>query len=107
MRKTLSSVIAALAAIGFAGGAMAADISVTVDYSDLDPKTAEGAAELEARIDAAVRTVCRRATPLSVRAFQTYLECKQATKEAAMDQVPAEELSLANPYEGLELASIF
>jgi UrcA family protein len=50
---------AALAAALSAGAASAADRSERVSYDDLDLASVEGQAELQQRLDAAARRVCR------------------------------------------------
>lgn len=98
MRKYISATLAAIAAIGFAGGAMAEDITVTVPTADLNL----GTATLDARIDAAVKSVCAQPYIRDLKAMQAYEACKATARAGALEQV-----SLANPYEGMELASIF
>lgn len=102
MRKFISAALAAVAAIGFAGGAMAEEISVTVPYADLNLTTEAGAATLDARIEAAVKSVCAQPFIRDLRSMQDYDACKSAARAKALDQV-----SFANPYEGMALASIF
>lgn len=102
MRKYISATLAAIAAIGFAGGAMAEDITVTVPTADLNLATEAGTATLDARIDAAVKSVCAQPYIRDLKAMQAYEACKATARAGALEQV-----SLANPYEGMELASIF
>jgi UrcA family protein len=102
MRKIITAAIAAIAAIGFAGGANAEDITVTVPYADLNLATEAGNAKLDHRIEGALKTVCAQPFIRDVRGMQDYESCKATARAKAMEQV-----SLANPFEGLELASIF
>jgi UrcA family protein len=102
MRKIITAAIAAIAAIGFAGGAMAEDITVTVPYADLDLATQAGSAKLDHRIEGALKSVCAQPFIRDVRGMQDYEACKTAARAKAMEQI-----SLSNPFDGMELASIF
>lgn len=104
MRKTISSVFAAIAAIGFAGGAMGEEVknTVVVPYADLDLATPAGSATLEARINAAAEDVCEKPFIRDLNAMRDYMACKASARASALEQV-----SLGNPYEGMNLASIF
>lgn len=106
MRKTISAALAALAAIGYAGGALAEETTVFVPYADLDLSSTAGHATLERRIDAAVASVCGEADIRSVRSSNAVAQCKADARAKALEQV-SPPVAFANPYEGLELASIF
>lgn len=106
MRKTISAVLAALATIGYAGGALAEETTVLVPYADLDLSSAAGHATLERRIEAAVTAVCGEADIRNIRSSNAVAQCKVDTRAKAMEQL-APPVAFANPYEGLELASIF
>lgn len=107
MRKTISAVLAALATIGYAGGALAEETTVVVPYSDLDMSSPEGNATLERRINAAVAAVCGEADIRNIRSSNAVAQCKIDTRAKAMEQLAPSPVAFANPYEGLELASIF
>jgi UrcA family protein len=104
MRKTIT-VLAALAVFG-AGTVPAfaaeADVTVVVPYADLDLTGSAGEARLDQRIDAAVAQVCVKPDIRNLKAMTAWEECKAAARVGALDQ-----LSLASPYEDVELASIF
>jgi len=102
MRKYISAALAAIAAIGYAGSALAEDVTITVPTADLNLATEAGTATLDARIDAAVKSVCAQPYIRDLKAMQAYEACKATARAGALEQV-----SLANPYEGMELASIF
>jgi UrcA family protein len=118
MRKPIITVLAAAAAFVATSGAIAKEplveddtkVSVTVSYADLDLKTAEGMAALTRRIDRAADRVCERATPLELRSYDAWQECKAKARDGAMEQLDGSAvntLSLNNPFDGIELASVF
>jgi UrcA family protein len=109
MRKPISTLLATAAALGATSAASAKDpvvtegdkVSVTVSYADLNLATPEGMAALTRRIDRAADRVCERANPLDLRSSEAWQECKNKARDEAMEQ-----LSLANPFDGVELASL-
>ena len=58
-KRTATFIAAALAAAVSAGPAMAGEPAERVSYRDLNLASAEGQAELQQRLDAAARRVCR------------------------------------------------
>jgi len=88
MRKLLIPAIAA--AVLAASPAFAAEeVTVTVSYADLDLTTPEGRATLDARIAAAVTTVCGRPPIRTTLQFEPVRECRADAFEGAMEQVEA------------------
>ena len=104
MRKSTLTALAALTVSGLtaAPAAAADETTVTVPYADLNLASPAGAAALEARIDAAVEEVCVRPDIRNIKAMTAWEECKASAKLDALDQ-----LSIASPYEDVELASVF
>ena len=106
MRKPIVNVLAALTlSAAFAVPAVAAEeetASVEVKTSDLDLTTPAGTKTLEARIDNALDRVCARPDVRNIKAMQAFQACQAEARDAAMQQ-----LSLSNPFDGVELASFF
>jgi len=108
MRKSVTVlaapiVLGALAGLGAAPTLAAEEkVSVIVDYADLDLTAPAGDAALDRRIDAAVEEVCARPDIRNLKAMIAWEECKTSARLGALEQ-----LSIASPYEGLELASMF
>jgi UrcA family protein len=104
MRKSIVTVLAALAvsALGAVPATAADEVKVTVPYADLDLTAPAGSAALDQRIDAAVKQVCARPDIRNLKAMTAWEECKASAKLDALDQ-----LSIASPYEDVELASVF
>ena len=76
--------------------------SVTVDYADLDLTSPTGAATLDARVENAAEKVCVRPDLRDLKGMQAFETCTAEARDAAMEQ-----LSVANPFDGIELASAF
>lgn len=104
MRKCIVTVLAALTVSGLTAvpAAAADEVTVSVGYADLDLTAPAGSAALDQRIDAAVRKVCAKPDMLNLKAMTAWEECKASARLGALDQ-----LVIASPYEGLELASVF
>ena len=107
MRKSIVTVLAALALSGLGAAPAAAtvaeeEVSVSVDFADLDLTTPAGATALDRRIDAAVEEVCAKPDIRNLKAMTAWEECKADARIGALDQ-----LSIFSPYEGIELASVF
>lgn len=103
MRKSIVTVLAALAtSAALATPALAAETEVVVTYSDLDLTSADGAAKLEQRIDAAAETVCARPDLRDIKAMVAFEACKTEAKTNALDEV-----SVLEPYQSMALASVF
>lgn len=107
MRKPIFAALAAVFAMtGTAalaeGPAPVETTSVTVTYADLDLTRPAGTEALEARIDRAVDKVCAKPDMRELKAVQAFEACQAKSRDAAMEQ-----LSLANPFEGIALASAF
>jgi len=105
MRKSIATVLAAAAlAAGFATPVLAAveSVSVTVPYGDLDVADPAGADTLTQRIDSAVEQVCHRPDIRNLKAMVAWEECKADALAGAMEQ-----LSLVQPYAGIDFASRF
>ena len=115
MRKPIITVIAALA-ITVAGTAHAkppavdpGTISETVSYADLNLASPAGMETLTKRIERAADRVCRVGGHL-LSSAEEFQSCREKARAGAMEQLnpePLDGLSLANPFDGLELASIF
>jgi UrcA family protein len=91
MRSTPAILAAALAATAFATPAFAESDRVNVRYADLDLSTEAGQAQLERRIDKAVRAACGAnetnvGTRLPSREAQA---CVERTKPTVREQVAA------------------
>ncbi|MBU1325678.1 MAG: UrcA family protein [Alphaproteobacteria bacterium] len=81
-----SLVVAAVAALLTAAPALAAD-PLRISLADLDLGTARGAAELDARIDAAAAALCRDARrPGSLLSDRAY--CEAGVRAEVMDALP-------------------
>ena len=107
MRKSIVTVLAALALSGLGAAPAAAtaaeeEVSVSVEFADLDLTTPAGATALDRRIDAAVEEVCAKPDIRNLKAMTAWEECKADARIGALDQ-----LSIFSPYEGIELASVF
>ena len=106
MRKSI--VITALALSGAFAMPAAAEVtpaevaSVEVQVGDLDLTSPADAAVLENRIGSAAEKVCAKPDVRSVKAMQAFEVCQAEARDAAMEQ-----LSVANPFDGIELASNF
>ena len=104
MRKSIVTILAALALSGMSAAPAAAEdeVSVSVDFADLDLTSSAGSAALDRRIDAAVKEVCAKPDIRNLKAMTAWEECKASARIGALDQ-----LSIASPYEGVELVSVF
>jgi UrcA family protein len=102
MRKSIVTVLAALTALGAVPASAAGEVTVSVAYADLNLTAPAGNAALQRRIEAAVKEVCDKPDMRNLKAMTAWEECKANARLGALDQ-----LSLASPYEGLELASMF
>ncbi|MEO6041976.1 MAG: UrcA family protein [Croceibacterium sp.] len=104
MRHALAAVALALAALSAvpAAAAGAEDTAVVVSYADLDLTKPAGTQALQARIDKALDKVCDKPDIRDLKAMQSFEACQAEGRDAAMQQ-----LSLANPFDGIELASAF
>ena len=104
MRKSIVTVLAALTLTGLTAvpAAAADEVTVSVGYADLDLTAPAGRAALDRRIDAAVKEVCAKPDMRNIKAMTAWEECKATARIGALDQ-----LSIASPYEGVELVSIF
>jgi UrcA family protein len=105
MRNAIVTVLAAAAlAGGLATPAVAADetVTVTVPYADLDVADPADAEALTQRIATAVEKVCDRPDIRDLKGMVAWEACKTTAHAGALEQ-----LSLANPYTELELASVF
>ena len=105
MRKSIVNVLAALTLAGLsAAPAAAADeaVSVTIGVADLDLTAPAGDAALEQRIDAAIDKVCAKPDIRNLKAMIAWEGCKASARVSALDQ-----LSIATPYDGVELSSVF
>lgn len=102
MRNPIVIILAALALSGMGAAPAAAEdeVSVSVDFADLDLTV--GSAALARRIDAAVKEVCAKPDIRNLKAMTAWEECKASARIGALDQ-----LSIASPYEGVELVSVF
>jgi UrcA family protein len=103
MRMPINLVLAALAvAVADPAVASAADVSVAVSYADLDLAKPAGTQALQSRIDRALDKVCAKPDIREIKAMQDYEACQAKARGEAMSK-----LSLANPFDGIELASAF
>lgn len=109
MRKSILTVTAAALAVTLAAGADAeapavptGEATIAVPYADLDLTKPAGTAVLDARIDRALDKVCAKPDLRLLKATREFEACTSTAKDAAMEQ-----LSLANPFDGLALASLF
>lgn len=104
MRKSNLFFVAAAALLGAAAvPAAAEEASVVVSIADLDLTTAKGTEALDARVDNAAGKVCDKPSTIrDLKSMQAWESCKVEAHAKAMDQ-----LSLANPFEGMALASLF
>ena len=104
MRQSIVTVLAAAFAVSLSAPAVAADepVSVTVAFADLDVADPAGADALTRRIDAAVDRVCSRPDMRNLKAMVAWEECKADALAGAMEQ-----LSLVQPYAGIDFASRF
>ena len=108
MRKSIVNVLTALTltgafAVPAAAQEAAAEVaSVEVKVADLDLTSPAGAEVLENRIEAASERVCGRPDVRSLKAMQAFEVCQAEAREGAMEQ-----LSVSNPFDGIELASNF
>ena len=104
MRKSIATVLAALALSGMGAAPAAAEdeVSVSVDVAGLDLTAPAGSAALDRRIEAAVKEVCAKPDIRNLKAMTAWEECKASARIGALDQ-----LSIFSPYEGVELVSIF
>lgn len=67
---------------------MAAETSVTVSYSDLDLTSTQGVETLEARIAAAVKSVCARPDFIrDLKAMSAWERCKAGAETRARAQL--------------------
>ncbi|MFC4254113.1 UrcA family protein [Altererythrobacter xixiisoli] len=81
-------VIAALFALAAAPAAAAeAPATVTVPFADLNLSSAAGSATLEARISAAVNSVCKRPNIRDLKAMQSWEDCKAEARTAVQGQL--------------------
>jgi len=89
MRKFVVPALAAICMAGaFAAPAAAAEtFTVKVDYSDLDLTTEAARDVLEARIDAAIKTVCARPDTRNLKVAQAWQDCKESAASSAADQL--------------------
>jgi UrcA family protein len=104
MRKSVIAVLAALAFMptpAFAASALE-EASVAVKYADLDLTSPAGAETLDARVGNAVDKVCAKPDIREIKAMRAFEACQAEARDAAMEQ-----LSVANPFDGIELASNF
>ena len=99
MRKSIVTVLAALAAASIAAPAAAQEASVHVPYGDLDLADPAGVAALEDRIAVAVEAVCSKVEPRRIRTQVAWEECKARSLADAMEQLstklPAVSVALA------------
>jgi len=104
MRNVIAAALAVLALSAVAAPAAAADeqVTVTVGVADLNLAAPAGSAALDSRIDAAVKEVCARPDIRNLKAMTAWEECKATARLGALDQ-----LSIASPYEGVTLTSLF
>jgi UrcA family protein len=75
---------------------------VEVKVADLDLTSPAGAQALQNRIESAAEKVCSKPDLRSVKAMQAFELCQAEAVDAAMEQ-----LSVANPFDGIALASNF
>jgi len=89
MRNLVVTALAAASLAGaFAAPAAAAEtFTVKVGYSDLDLKTDAAKDVLEARIDAAIKTVCVKPDTRSLKVAQAWQDCKESAASSAADQL--------------------
>jgi UrcA family protein len=83
---TLFTALALLAAPAATTDPVSAPASVTVSYSDLNLRSAAGRAELDRRLDRAVRAVCPTADLRNLRAVQAADVCRTDAQAAANQQ---------------------
>lgn len=112
MRKSIVTVLAALAFTGMVATPAAADevaapveaetVTVVVPYGDLDLSAPTGSAVLDKRIEAAASDVCEKPDIRDVKSMAAWEQCKATAKASALEQ-----LSILEPYESLALASLF
>jgi len=102
MRKSIVTVLATLSVLGAVPAAADDEVTVIVDYADLDLTAPAGSAALDRRIDAALDKVCDRPDLRNLKAMTAWEECKAAARIDALDQ-----LSIASPWDGIELTSLF
>lgn len=62
-------------------------VSEQVGFADLDLATAEGRAELQARIDSSIRRVCADTGALDLQARLAVRECMKLAKQQSVRQV--------------------
>jgi UrcA family protein len=88
MRKFVVSAVTVLGLAAATAPATAEDVTVSVKYSDLNLTSAEGVQTLEARIAAAVKTVCERPeTSRELKSMQAWDSCKSAATAKARAQL--------------------
>lgn len=107
MRKSIFTVLAAPVLLAAASGVIAApasaeEVSVAVPYADLDLATPAGEAALARRIETAVKTVCEKPDVRDLKVAAAWEACKAEARAEAFEQ-----LSILEPFERLELASVF
>jgi UrcA family protein len=106
MRKSI--VIAALTLSSAFAQPVVAEVApaevatVEVKVADLDLTSAAGAEVLENRIEDAAEKVCAKPDVRNLKAMQAFELCQAGAVDAAFEQ-----LSVANPFDGIELASNF
>lgn len=69
-------------------------LSVTVRYGDLDLASDAGAATLQARIAAAVKTVCPRPDLRVLGSRESWQRCRSEAMEGAIEQLAAARVSV-------------
>ena len=105
MRSLILPVLAAATLAGAAAPALAeAAPSVAVSYTDLNLTTPEGRKALEARIAAAVDTVCARPHLSSVEQGHAWAECRELATADAQRQA-SEVIAAAEAAETVQVAS--
>ena len=115
--KPINLVLAAAAAAMASGAAAKTGdapntetVSETISYADLNLATPAGRKALEGRIGRAADRVCARSGADRLADSADFRTCRSKARDEAMEQVPGEPLdplSLANPFEGIALASVF
>lgn len=90
MTAALAASLAALAA-----PAVAEDVLVRVDYSDLDLATPAGTEVLGKRIEANAETACERPDVRDLKGMVAFEKCKDQVVAGAVEQMAAKGVDLA------------